>query len=448
MDVVVAAALASAVVIGCGGGDAVVVEVDGDLPIGGGGVDSMCLAVADRDPAGGHFGQAYPLASLPQTLRVEPGSAASARAWVVGYDAGVPVARDAAALDFGGDVTLRLDRCYDNPGGQASERGGAAGPGNAVIAPLVGRGGTRVIAVGGGTAVVIDVDGSGELVDAPAITAPPGAVRGVVAFDADGDCDDDVIAYGDGGPPELWRVEGDDFTADGRIGTTTAAAVAVADVDRDGDVDVLTGAGSTLMMYRNDGAGRFTPDPAAITGVGFVSAVSAIAFGDLDANGSVDVVVGQTGAPLRAFVGNPGGGGTFTGAPGVLADTDVDARAIRVADADGDGLPDLWVAVTGAPARLYIDRAGALEDQTFIRLPRPAPVALGFAVGGWDNDCAVDAVAAVATGSALWRGDGTGALVLDSTGPGASAAELLDLDDDGDVDLAVATPGGVTWLAR
>src|SRR5690242_6792525 len=183
VHVVGAAALASAVLIGCGGGDAIVVEVDGDLPIGGHGVDSMCLAIADRDPAGGHFGQTYPLASLPQTLRVEPGGAATARAWVVGYDAGVPVARDAAALDFGGDVTLRLDRCYDNPAGQASERGSAVGPANAVIAPLVGRTGTRVIAVGAGTSAVLDVDGSGELVDAPAITAPPGTIRGVVTLD-------------------------------------------------------------------------------------------------------------------------------------------------------------------------------------------------------------------------------------------------------------------------
>lgn len=447
MRVVAVAALASAAVLGCGGGDAITVAVDGDLPIGGGGVDSMCLAVADRDPAGGHFGQTYSLASLPQTLRVEPGGASAARAWVVGYDAGVPVARDAAALDFAGDVTLRLDRCYDNPGGAPSERG-TAGPANAVIAPLVGRGGTRLIAVGGGTAAVIDVDGGGTLVDAPAIDAPAGTVRGVVTFDADGDCDDDVIAFGDGGAPEFWRVEGDDFTADGKLGGTAVAAVAAADVDRDGDVDVLTGAGSTLTLYRNDGAGRFTADPAAITGVGFVSAVSALAFGDLDANGSVDVVVGQTAAPLRAFVGNPGGGGTFTGAPGVLADVDVSAHALRLADADGDGLPDLWVAVTGGPARLYIDRAGTLEDQTYNVLPRPPPTALGFAVGGWDSDCAIDAVAAIAAGAALWRGDGTGHLVADGSGPGSSAAELLDLDDDGDVDLAVATPGGVTWLAR
>src|SRR5689334_15358556 len=83
-----------------------VARVDGDLPVGAG-VDAICLAVADRDPAGGHFGQAYRLDGLPESLRVEPGSAAEAEAWVLGYRAGVPVAHDAAVVDFADDVTLR-----------------------------------------------------------------------------------------------------------------------------------------------------------------------------------------------------------------------------------------------------------------------------------------------------------------------------------------------------
>jgi hypothetical protein len=432
------------VVAGCGG-DAILVEVDGDLAVGGG-VDAICLAVADRDPAGGHFGQTYAIDELPQSLRVEPGSASEAEAWVIGYRAGVPVARDAAVIDFGGDVTLRLDRCSDNPGDAPQVRGGAVGPGNAVIAPLVGRGGTRAIAIGGGEVVVIDAAG-GAPTEASAFAAPPGTTIGVVAFDADGDCDDDVIAIGDGGAPELWFVEGETFTAEGRFGTSAVRAAAAADIDQDGDIDVLTAVGSTLAMYKHDGSGRFSAAPAAITGVGFVGSATSLAFGDLDGDRSVDVVVGQAAAPLRAFHGAPGGGGAFTGAPGVLVDLPVDARSLRLADADGDGSPDLWVAVAGGPARLYLNRVGTLENQSF-RLPQPTPEVNGFAVAGWDADCAIDAVAAAVAGGQLWRGDGNGALIDDGDAPGSTAAELLDLDDDGDLDLLVATPQGVVWLAR
>jgi hypothetical protein len=443
------AGLAVVASAGCGG-DAVLLEVEGDLPVGAG-VDAMCLAVADRAASGGHFGQVYPLSELPQTLRVEPGAATEAEAWVIGYRAGVPIARDTAAIDFGGDVTLRLDACYPNAGGAAAARGDAVGPdAPAAIVAIRGRGGGRVVAIGSGASAVIDADaGAGELVVAAAGPAPPaGTVRGAIAFDADGDCDDDVVVVTTGAAPAVWRAEGDALEADGAIGTAAVRAAAAADVDRDGDVDVITASGSTLLLHENDGRGRFTADPSAITGAGFVTDATALAFGDLDGDGSVDLVVGQAAGPLRAFAGAPGGGGTFTGAPGVLPDVAVAARALRLADVDGDHLPDLWVAVEAGPARLFVDRAGTLEDQSFIRLPQPAPVAAGIAVGGWDDDCTVDAVIAAPGGVALWRGDGTGALVADGTAGGATAAELVDLDDDGDLDVALATAAGVVWLAR
>jgi hypothetical protein len=150
---------------------------------------------------------------------------------------------------------------------------------------------------------------------------------------------------------------------------------------------------------------------------------------------------------LRAFYGDPAGAGTFVGAPSVLPDDGVAVRALRLADADGDLRPDLWVAVEGGPARLYMARAGRLENQSYPRLPQPAPVASGFAVGGWDDDCAADAAVA-ATPGALWRGNGSGAQLADGAAPASNAAELVDLDDDGDLDLVLATPQGVTWLSR
>ena len=72
-------------VAGCHG--AVTVDIASDRPIPQG-LDAMCVGVADRASSGGHFGRQYQLegklATLPQSLRVEPGGASAALAWVRG----------------------------------------------------------------------------------------------------------------------------------------------------------------------------------------------------------------------------------------------------------------------------------------------------------------------------------------------------------------------------
>nr|MDQ3367205.1 VCBS repeat-containing protein [Myxococcota bacterium] len=161
-----------------------------------------------------------------------------------------------------------------------------------------------------------------------------------------------------------------------------------------------------------------------------------------------DLVVGQAGGPLAAWLGEPGGTGSFLPADAVVPPVPLDVVALTLADADGDFDPDLAVAVRGAGMRLYVDREGHLEDQSFVRLPQPAPRATAIAFGGWDTGCEPDAVIAAATESSALRGEPGGALVADAAGPGASDVVMVDLDDDGDLDAVLATPEGVRWFAR
>ena len=83
--------------------DAVTLEIAGDRPVPTA-IDALCVGIADTDTSGGQFGSPYRLEGdldhLPQTLRVEPGSASDAWAWVRGDRGGVPVARAAARVDF------------------------------------------------------------------------------------------------------------------------------------------------------------------------------------------------------------------------------------------------------------------------------------------------------------------------------------------------------------
>ncbi len=251
----------------------------------------------------------------------------------------------------------------------------------------------------------------------------------------------------DGAPPAIWLRDGQTFVFATSLGDTAADAVAAADVDRDGDIDLVTGAGGALALWRNDGGGGFAQDPAALSANGRLASVRALAFGDLDDDGNPDLVVGQGGDPLRAWLGEPGGTGSFLAADAVISPIPLDVARMQLADLDDDFDPDLLVAVNGGPVHLYIDREGLLEDQTFVRFVDTIPEASAIATGGWDPNCEADALFATAAGTESRRGTG-GSFEVDASMVGATDVVMVDLDDDGKLDAVLATPEGVRWFAR
>ena len=453
-------AAAAAVASGCGDA-AVKIVIDGDLSVPGG-VDGICLSVHDTDPGGGEFNRFYALvgelAALPQSLTVEPGSAGAAEVIARGYRGGVEVARDRAMVDFGGgDITLELLSCYERNAGAASVRDSFGAEIGTRIASSVGRGGSLVLAVGPTTSTVLRATG-GSL-EATGLAAPSDTdVVDVIAFDADADCDDDILILRSAGPPSLWRRQSDgSFVLDpGALNAVpTVRAAAAADVDGDGDLDLALGIATTLVLARNDGSGRFQADAAAF-GAGVVDDLTALAFGDIDGDGHVDLVAGQgdaAAAPARVFFNDPAGTGSFELSVAALPALPLQARAVVVTDTDGDGAADVLIASAGAPLHLYINRGdGRLEDRSFVRLPSLAALdAASAAMVDWDGDCAVDIAVATAAGGPLsWRGSDTGVFSEDGafalTGDDAMFA---DIDDDGAIDLVIAGGAeGITWMRR
>ena len=433
--------------VGCN--DAVTLAVSSDRPVPQA-IDAICVGVADVDASGGYFGRHYrlegQLGSLPQTLRVDPGSADRAWAWVRGDRGGVPSIRAGRDVDFSDDVTLGLDRCERGAAGEPLVVGDPVGPASARLVVSYGANGAVVVAFADQTAAVLEVVG-GELV---AREAPPllGAFTTAVAADIDGDCDDDLVVATAGNAPELWRRTPNGFEPVGNVGGAAATALAAGDVNRDGFADIITGSGATVVLFRNDGAGGFAADTGALGAEGTLVDVRALALGDLDNDGNPELVAGQAGQPLRGWLGDPSGNGSFQASSALIAPVPVNVVQMQLADVDGDFDPDLAVAVAGGPIKIYVDRQGLLEDQTFLVVADPIPTANAIAIGGWDAGCEPDALLASDAMTESRRGQNTGVFEPDGSAPGARDVVMADFDDDGDLDAVIATPQGALWLAR
>ncbi len=282
-------------------------------------------------------------------------------------------------------------------------------------------------------------------------------------------------------PDRLLRNRGnatfEDVTAGAGIADDHLTGAAVwADVDGDGDLDLLrTGyAAPRNFLHINDGAGGFTeeavargfavqsPDPHVGAGIGV---------GDYDLDGWIDVFVADwhPDDPLgpaddhNRLLHNLGDGHfeDVTEAMGIglrwLAPI-VDAKpgaygfAPAFVDIDGDDWPELTLTADFGTTRLWWNDGGlAFSDRTFESGLGTERNGMGSTFGDYDGDGDLDwFISAIETaefpqlGNRMYRYDGgrqfadvTDMLGLRDGGWGWGAA-FVDLEHDGDLDLALA----------
>ncbi|HEY7684551.1 MAG TPA: FG-GAP-like repeat-containing protein [Gemmatimonadales bacterium] len=223
------------------------------------------------------------------------------------------------------------------------------------------------------------------------------------------------------------------------VDVTDATTAFFADLDHDGDLDLFVGASGGDRFYRNNGDGTFLEQAGAIglSPSPQSTRTTDAAFGDLDGDARTDLLVAREGG-VALYAGREEGRFEAIG-------TLPAAQAIAVGDYDNDGFLDLF-----AGAFYRNDGAGR-----FTRAPRAGLEALDAAFFDFDNDGWLDLVAAGREGLVLLHNDERGRftdrsdlLPLDLARSGGRQALPFDLDADGDLDLLVVRIDGGVRLVR
>ncbi len=274
----------------------------------------------------------------------------------------------------------------------------------------------------------------------------------IAVGDVNGDGKPDVVTANNGQVNEVWFNDDDRFVNSGQALNSSGNpdipsqtfSIALGDIDGDGDLDIISGDTSFHSIWINDNTGFFTN-----AGQDFLIAGGwDLGVGDIDNDGDLDFVSVGFGAnqvftnnPIDIISGNPIGNGVFSGTQSLGTS---DSVAVVLADVDGDTDLDMVVGNTnGQPNIIWInDGTGAFTDsgQT-LGTGETSSVAVADIDGDGDLDIVFgngDNVTNEA--NTVWTNNGSGVFTDTTQVLGTEATysvALGDIDGDGDADLVV-----------
>lgn len=264
----------------------------------------------------------------------------------------------------------------------------------------------------------------------------------------------------------------------GLQGVGYGMGVAAGDYDNDGYEDLFVTSLGGNHLYHNNGNGTFT-DVTAKAGVGGSGWSTSAAWVDLDGDGYLDLVVlryiewdwndvwcgprdnrgychPDVFPPITMLVYHNNGNGTFTEEAHKLGlDSPAKALGISIADYDGDGHPDIYVANDSMVEYLFHNKGNGTFEETGLEAGVAVDgdgrtfAGMGTDFADYDNDGRPDVIVDDLANQkyALFHNDGDGSFSYDSYTSGIAGETLLhsgwgirflDYDNDGWKDLLVA----------
>jgi hypothetical protein len=276
----------------------------------------------------------------------------------------------------------------------------------------------------------------------------------VADLDGDGHLDLLVVNAGSNDVSVLFGNGHGAFTAAASTITvgTTPRDIVTGDIDGDGDVDFVTAnAGSNnVSVFLNDGRGHFTQAAGSPVAAGLND--RALALGDLNGDGKLDIVTANASINTLAVLLGDGAGG-FIAAPGSPIATGSVPFDLTLGDFNGDHVLDIAVTNAGSNTVSILLNNGHGQFTNAAGSPVavgsiPRGVASGDLDGDGDTDLAV--VNSSNNNVSILLNDGHGAFTNATGSPVATggsvpfAVKLADVDGDHDLDMLVTNASSNT----